>query len=103
MKVIRSQRTVIAVSIATALGVFGGPAARAAVITWGTSTTISADTDVSTNGTFVTAINLGFLPGGAVANVVLNGVTFTGSAFGGLTPTNILQPDVYGLDHKQRL
>jgi hypothetical protein len=52
--------------------------ARAATITWGTATTISGDTDVSTVGTFLGAYSLN--AGGGT----INGVTFTSNSSGTL-------------------
>src|SRR6185295_15573982 len=48
---------------------------QAAVITWGAATGISGDTNVSTNGTLVNAVNVG--PSGT-ANTTINGVLFNG-------------------------
>lgn len=47
--------------------------ASAALITWGSATTISGDTDVSTSGTLVGAFNIG---GTGVPSTTVNGVTF---------------------------
>ncbi|MFM8356881.1 MAG: hypothetical protein ACKOBM_18555 [Gammaproteobacteria bacterium] len=47
--------------------------ARAAPITWGAATNISADSDVSTDGTLVYAYNFGTI----ATSPVINGVTFT--------------------------
>lgn len=62
-------------SIVALLLVVLAPAARAgaegSVITWGSATTISGDTDVSTAGTLVAAFNM-FGP-----DVTVNGVTFS--------------------------
>jgi T5SS/PEP-CTERM-associated repeat protein/autotransporter-associated beta strand protein len=62
--------------LAAALALSGiVPEMEAATITWGTATTISADTDVSTNGTFVGAANPAYPGYGSTTTV--NGVTFT--------------------------
>jgi len=58
---------------------------HAATVTWGAATNISGDTDVSTNGTLVGAINIG-APG--VANTTVNGVLFTGLALTGNNVTS---------------
>ncbi|MEI7901170.1 MAG: invasin domain 3-containing protein [bacterium] len=57
--------------------------ASAASITWGTATTITGDSDVSTNGTFKYAYHWN------AANQTVNGVTFTGT-----TSTNAGGSDV---------
>lgn len=62
------------------LGLAAG-AAQAAPITWGAATTISGDSDVSTNGTLVGAVNLGTPASvgfGVGVNTTVNGVLFTG-------------------------
>jgi hypothetical protein len=51
------------------------------MITWGSATTISGDTDVDTKGTLVAAFNLGAGPGVPPAPSPINGVTFVGLAF----------------------
>lgn len=48
--------------------------AQAATITWGTPTTVTADTDVSLNGTLISATTWGAGDGN-----VVNGVTFAGN------------------------
>ena len=54
----------------------------AALITWGSATTISGDTDVSTSGTLVGAFNIG---GTGVPSTTVNGVTFQSFAVGSTT------------------
>lgn len=53
---------------------------HASLVTWGAPTNIVGDTDVSTAGTFVGAINLG---GTGVGSPTVNSVTFTGLAVSG--------------------
>jgi hypothetical protein len=50
-------------------------ATSAATITWNSPLNVTADTDISTLGSFVQAYDLGTLAG---TNYVINGVTFTG-------------------------
>lgn len=58
---------------------------HAALITWGAPTAIAGDTDVSTSGTLITALNFG--PVG-VLGTTINGVTFDPSPFSsGITTT----------------
>jgi hypothetical protein len=73
------------IAAAIAAPAWAGPPA----ITWGSATTISADTDVSTSGTLLYAYNVGWdgttggfngTTGTAVGAATVNGVTF--SAFG---------------------
>jgi hypothetical protein len=52
----------------------------ASVITWGLAQEITADTDVSTNGSLVAAFNVG---GMGVSDTTVNGVTFVGLAISG--------------------
>ena len=61
---------------------FTAIASHAAVVTWGAATNISGNSDVSTAGTFVGALNFG---GSTVANTTVNGVTFTGLNLTGAT------------------
>jgi hypothetical protein len=58
--------------------------ARAATVIWGPATTISGDSDVSTSGTLLGALNVG--ENGA--NPTVNGVTFTGLTLTGATVTS---------------
>jgi hypothetical protein len=64
---------------------------NAAVIAWGTPTTISGDTDVKTNGTHVYAYNFGSFdttrpnPSSVVTSSIINGVTFTAADTRNLT------------------
>src|ERR1043166_9198114 len=61
-----------------ALGAFAAAAGlNAATITWGSTTNISTDSDVSTAGSLLDAYHFGS------GNVVINGVTFLG-----LTPSD---------------
>lgn len=59
--------------------------ASAASIIWGAPTGIGADTDVSTNGTLLSAFNLG---SSGVSTTTINGVTFTGLAVSGTLATS---------------
>jgi hypothetical protein len=52
---------------------------EAATITWGSATSIAGDTDVSTTGTLVSALNLGTGTGATVNGVTFNGLTMTGT------------------------
>ena len=65
--------------IVAALFVLAGIGAKAAM-TWGPATTISGDTDVSTNGTLVVAYNVGNTN---VGSVTINGVPFANSGAAG--------------------
>jgi hypothetical protein len=58
----------------------GTTAAQAGLVTWGTPTTISGDSDVSTTGTFIGALNWGAGVETVLGNptTTVNGVTFTG-------------------------
>lgn len=60
-------------------------AAHAAAVTWGAATGISGDTDVSTNGTLVSAFNIG---GSGVPDTTVNGVLFKGLALAGTNVTS---------------
>ncbi len=60
--------------IAFLLGVFFAVNVFAQAITWGTNATISADSDVFTNGTLLYAYDW------ANANATVNGITFTGTS-----------------------
>jgi hypothetical protein len=80
----RAQRrfgvAVLGVAALTILAIIGNPA-YAAPITWGPVTGISGDSDVSTTGTLVNAVFVGFDPNGGPPNFVppnqtVNGVTF---------------------------
>jgi hypothetical protein len=51
---------------------------RAAVVTWGTPTNVSGDSDVRANGAFVAAANIGASAAQTAPTVAINGVTFTG-------------------------
>src|ERR1043166_7327806 len=55
----------------------------AAVVSWGAPTTISGDSDVSTSGTLLGAVNWGFSSAG-IGNptTTVNGVTFIGGMDG---------------------
>lgn len=58
------------------------------VVTWGTPTNISGDTDVVTDGTLLYAYNFG---AAGVASTTVNGVTFTAGAFpGSITNTTTI-------------
>lgn len=73
-------------SAALALGASLSTTAHAATIVWGSAQLIAAETDVSTNGTLVYAINFGGISSGAPVNTTVNGVTFNGASaasFGG--------------------
>jgi hypothetical protein len=59
--------------LAVACGLVAAPAARGAVITWGSATNVNADGDVSTTGTLINASNVGFL---GTPSSTVNGVTF---------------------------
>ena len=55
---------------------------HAASIIWGAPTTISGESDVSTHGTLLGAVNWGFdpnVPDNPPPNTTINGVTFTGA------------------------
>lgn len=69
----KSKKQLLSVASAFAILPMG---ASGATIAWGASTAATADTDISTNGTVVFAIN------GGGANVTLNTVAFTGSPTG---------------------
>jgi hypothetical protein len=69
---------------AIGLGLLPGVAA-AAVITWGAAQGITGDSDVSTNGTLVGAVNIG--PQG-VAAASVNGTTFAPLVFSGTSVTS---------------
>ncbi|MGD9856494.1 MAG: PEP-CTERM sorting domain-containing protein [Planctomycetaceae bacterium] len=59
-------------------------ATASADLVWGAATNISGDSDVSTAGTLLVAVNPGTSSGGGVApTVTVNGVTFTGWSPGG--------------------
>lgn len=73
-----------AVGASMALG-FLPIAASAAAITWGAAQTIAGDTDVSTSGTLVGAVNIG--PRG-VASTTVNGTTFAPLVFSGTSVTS---------------
>ncbi len=57
----------------------------AAIVTWGPATGVSGDSDVSTNGTLVGALNLGDT---GVGSTTVNGVTFTGLGLNGNNATS---------------
>ncbi len=71
--------------LATAL--FAGTAltAHASLVTWGAAQNITGDSDVSTTGTLVGAINLG---GAGVGSTTVNTVAFTGLAVSGSSVTS---------------
>jgi hypothetical protein len=76
---------------ALALLLAGTGRADAAFITWGTAQNISSDTDVSTAGTLVNAVVLGFNRGNPGFNpnpTTVNGVTFQGLFFSTNTSGN---------------
>jgi len=56
--------------------------APAGIITWGTPTTVSGDSDVDTTGTLLYAYNIGT---SGVAATTINGVTFAAFAFPGVS------------------
>jgi hypothetical protein len=62
-----------------------------ALITWGSATTISGDSDVLTTGTLVYAYNMGFL---GVAATTFNGETFAPFAIPGTPTTLVVVGDV---------
>jgi hypothetical protein len=66
--------------IVLSAGIAAGAPAGAATILWGLPTAISADTDVSTTGTLLSAHNIGG------PTVTINGVTFPATAFGLISP-----------------
>ena len=71
----RLTRVFLAVSLVTTAGSILDPASHAASVAWGSSTTISADADVSTTGTLVAAYHFGNSDtvGGSIT---VNGVQF---------------------------
>src|SRR5580704_15577163 len=74
---------VCAMGLAMLAAVFFGTEGSSAQITWGLVTTIAADTDVITNGTFMYAY------GWANNNETINGVTFSGTASTGGAAPNV--------------
>jgi len=56
---------------------------EAASITWGAIQGITGDSDVSTNGVFVGALNLGGSGGPGIPSTTVNGVLFTGLGLNG--------------------
>jgi hypothetical protein len=80
-----TRRTILAAGILSVAMIFAAPTTEAASITWGGAQNIAGDSDVSTSGTLVGAINIG-APG--VANTTVNGVLSTGLA---LTATTSLR------------
>jgi hypothetical protein len=63
---------------------FSAATTQAANITWGAPTAISGDTNVSTNGTLVSAFNIG---GPGVASTTVNGTLFTAMPLSGTSVT----------------
>jgi hypothetical protein len=82
-----TRRTILAAGILSVAMIFAAPTTEAASITWGGAQNIAGDSDVSTSGTLVGAINIG-APG--VANTTVNGVLSTGLA---LTGNNVTSGD----------
>jgi hypothetical protein len=68
-------------SVLFALVIAAAMPARAAIITWGAAQTVSGDSDVSTAGTLVGALNLG--EPRVVVSTTVNGVTFDGLGLNG--------------------
>jgi hypothetical protein len=77
--------------VAVALVMLAPLPLRAGLITWGSATTISGDSDVVTTGTLVYAYNMG--PSGVAATTV-NGVTFVPFAVPATPTTSIVVGDV---------
>jgi hypothetical protein len=75
--------------LATALAACTSFTADAALITWGAAQNIVTDTDVSTAGTLVGAINAGGAIFGTPAVTTVNGVSFDRFDFPGTTPVGI--------------
>lgn len=69
-------------------GLLAVASAQAGTITWGPAMGITGDADVTTEGTLVTARNIG---GPGAGSTTVNGVTFTPLALSGST---VAQPDV---------
>ena len=89
MRKIREPRTFIdrsLIGLVVVWAILHAPmCASAASIIWGAPTGIGADTDVSTNGTLVSAFNLG---SSGVPTTAVNGVTFTGLVVSGTLATS---------------
>lgn len=77
--------------VAVALVMLAPLPSRAGLITWGSATTISGDTDVVTTGTLLYAYNMG--PSGVAATTV-NGVTFAPFAIPNTSPQSVVIGDV---------
>ena len=54
-----TRRTILAAGILSVAMIFAAPTSEAVSITWGAAQTITGDSDVSTSGTLVRAINIG--------------------------------------------
>ena len=85
-----TRRTILAAGILSVAMIFAAPTSEAVSITWGAAQTITGDSDVSTSGTLVRAINIGAPGLPSVANTTVNGVLFTGLA---LTGNNVTSGD----------
>lgn len=75
MKKIRNWMAGAGISLALMGGAFS--TAQAALVSWGSATNISGDSDVSTNGSLVSAFNFG-----SNTSVTVNGVVFAGMQIG---------------------